>query len=957
MNAAQGSSARETAGRADETSSRPGSPGPDDRRPPGGRTALDWPRLLVWLPVVLLPMLVGALWAADPPFSFIAPNLSLALSFVFSSLSSAFVAYLVASSFLVRGTPGLLLLGCGVVAWGLASVVPFAGTGRDPNLQITIHNTCALISALCHLVGAIASLRARGAIRHTALWLPTSFLAVFGAIALVGISAFAGWLPVFFVEGSGGTPVRQLVLASSIGMFGLTAGLLWALNRRGASPFLFWYSPALALVAVGLLAVMMQSTYGGILNWTGRATQYLSGVYMVMAALAAARESRASGISLEAALHASEQRFQAIFEQSPLGIALADANGRIVESNPAMQELVGYTREELNNLSFAALTHPDDLKAEWELIKQSLEGSRTQYELEKRYIRKDGEVRWVRLANRILHSGPGEPQTAIAVVQDISDRKRLELALRKSEEQARLALQAGKMAAWDQSLPDGSTTWNDEHFRMLGYLPGEVQPGYDAWAARVHPEDFPEAAARFERSLTAGGEFTSEFRVVWPDGSIHWVEARGRTESTSEGKPTRAYGVMMDVTERKQAEAALRESERRYRAIGESINYGVWVCAPDGRNIYASPSFLDLVGMTQQQCSDFGWGNVLHPDDAERTLAAWKECVQTGGTWDIEHRYHGVDGQWHTILARGVPVRDEQGQITCWAGINLDITRLKKTQEDLQEARVRLEAHAGELERTVASRTARLRETVAELEHFSYAIAHDLRAPLRAMQGFAALLEEHPGCNADDCTKDYLSRIRIAANRMDRLITDTLNYSKAVRHEMALAPVDLNCLIRELTRTYPNLQPDKVDIRIDAVLPVVSGNEAALSQCFSNLLGNAVKFAKPGTRPNVRIQPESRQDREVRIWIEDDGIGIPEDALERIFGLFERVDASHEGTGMGLAIVKKVVERMCGKVGVESELGKGSRFWVDLPLATNGSRTGDSHMTPKSSEVSRVEGV
>jgi PAS domain S-box-containing protein len=141
-----------------------------------------------------------------------------------------------------------------------------------------------------------------------------------------------------------------------------------------------------------------------------------------------------------------------------------------------------------------------------------------------------------------------------------------------------------------------------------------------------------------------------------------------------------------DVTAQKRAQEALRESERLYRAIGESIDYGVWVCAPDGRNTYASQSFLKMVGMTQEQCSDFGWGDVLHPDDAARTIAAWKEYVQTGGIWDIEHRFRGTDGQWHAVLARGVPVKNDQGELLCWAGINLDISRLKQAERELSAA-------------------------------------------------------------------------------------------------------------------------------------------------------------------------------------------------------------------------------------------------------------------------------
>ena len=145
-----------------------------------------------------------------------------------------------------------------------------------------------------------------------------------------------------------------------------------------------------------------------------------------------------------------------------------------------------------------------------------------------------------------------------------------------------------------------------------------------------------------------------------------------------------------DITARKRAEEALKESERVYRAIGESIDFGIWICDPDGRNIYASDSFLKLVGMSQEQCSNFGWGAVLHPDDAERTIATWKECVRTGCTWDIEHRFRGVDGHWYPALARGVPVRDEQGKVKCWAGINLDISRIKLVEGSLRESEERL---------------------------------------------------------------------------------------------------------------------------------------------------------------------------------------------------------------------------------------------------------------------------
>ena len=161
------------------------------------------------------------------------------------------------------------------------------------------------------------------------------------------------------------------------------------------------------------------------------------------------------------------------------------------------------------------------------------------------------------------------------------------------------------------------------------------------------------------------------------DGAYRWFKARGVAIREGDGGVVHWFGTCTDIDDQKRAEEALRASERIYRAIGESIPFGVWICDPDGHNTYVSESFLRLVGLTQEQCSQFGWGDVLHPGDAARTIEAWKECVRVEGKWDIEHRVRGTDGQYHPILARGIPVRDEEGRIVCWAGINLDISRLK----------------------------------------------------------------------------------------------------------------------------------------------------------------------------------------------------------------------------------------------------------------------------------------
>lgn len=244
-----------------------------------------------------------------------------------------------------------------------------------------------------------------------------------------------------------------------------------------------------------------------------------------------------------------------------------------------------------------------------------------------------------------------------------------------------------------------------------------------------------------------------------------------------------------------------------------------------------------------------------------------------------------------------------------------DVTERKQAEERLEEV--------------VAQRTAKLQEIIGDLEAFSYSISHDMRAPLRSMQGFAYVLQQECADKIGPACQDYLRRINQAAERMDRLIQDVLIFSRVTRVELKLQPVSVEKLLNGILESYPNLQPPHLDVISDGPLPEVLANEAALTQCLSNLLGNAIKFVTPGQQPRVCIHAE-HNDGKVRLWVSDNGIGISPADQEKIFGIFQRVSKSYEGTGIGLAIVKKAVERMGGSVGVESELKKGSHFWIDL---------------------------
>ena len=262
--------------------------------------------------------------------------------------------------------------------------------------------------------------------------------------------------------------------------------------------------------------------------------------------------------------------------------------------------------------------------------------------------------------------------------------------------------------------------------------------------------------------------------------------------------------------------------------------------------------------------------------------------------------------------------------------------RHRRHQYQIRDALLELTRARQDLEQRVRERTQKLQETVTELEAFSYSVSHDLRAPLRSMEGYAnALMTDH-GYQLDAEGKFFVSKISAAAARLDLLVQDVLAYSRVAKGEIHLQDVNLGKLIHEAVETYPQLRQNG-SIVIQEPLPGVRAHPAYLTQCVSNLLGNALKFVRPDVPAKVTIRADQDPDPEfVKLWFEDNGIGIGPEHFTEIFQIFGRVNSSkhYEGTGIGLAIVRKAVERMGGSVGVTSALGKGSRFWLSLKKAS-----------------------
>ena len=373
----------------------------------------------------------------------------------------------------------------------------------------------------------------------------------------------------------------------------------------------------------------------------------------------------------------------------------------------------------------------------------------------------------------------------------------------------------------------------------------------------------------------------------------------------------------------------MRASEIRYRRLFEAARDGILILDPGTRKITdANPFMSELLGYPHVELLGKELWEIGLLKDEEDSRAAFRELQEKQFI-----RYEDLPLQTKAGRRREVEfvsnIYKEDGRDVIQCNIR-DITERKRVEHALRRAKDQLADQAAQLEGLVVERTAKLQETVAELQAFSYSISHDMRAPLRSMQGFAQILVDDYGSKLDEPGVNHLQRIVRSARRLDLLIQDVLSYSKVLHAEGLMQPVDLDGLMRDIIAIYPD--GHKAEFHIQGKLPTVQGNEAFLAQCFSNLLGNASKFVEPGTIPRIEIGAEDREQPLVRVWIKDNGIGIAPENHRRVFRMFERINlaAEYEGTGIGLTIVRKAAERMGAQVGFESELGKGSRFWIQL---------------------------
>ena len=604
---------------------------------------------------------------------------------------------------------------------------------------------------------------------------------------------------------------------------------------------------------------------------------------------------------------------RAVLDQLPVGIVFAEApSGRIVFGNKQIETICGHSvihSSDKEGHTAWTCFHADGRQVEsWEYpLVQTLETG-ANAELEVHYLRGDGVTSWVRITSAPIRDGKGTMIGAIVALIDIDAQRRNTDELRQARERLEAAINVAEMGIWTWHaggpiIPDGNLA------ALFGLAREQVAGGMpvDLYYSRIHPDDLARVQSARRKALVTGGPYTPEYRVVGLDGDVRWVAARGRAKVDASGNPQSLNGAVLDITDRKRAEEALRESEERFRMLAAAVPQLIWTATPEGDVDYFSDQWAEFTGVKATDFHGWRWEKLMHPDDLPETLAAWSRCMRTGEPYEVNQRLRHHSGEWRWLLTRARPLRNTDGQIHKWVGTCTDIHE----QQTIESA---------------------LRQANADLESFSFAAAHDLQEPLRMVTSYTQLLARRFEGKLDEDSRELVDTIVTGAKRISLLIQDLLAYTSVSRSmEQEKESVDLNrALQRALEHLGESIEGTGAEIA-SSPLPCVEGYETHFVQLFQNLLSNSIKY-RSDARPQVVIDAERRGPYWM-ISVQDNGVGIDPEYHKQIFGVFKRLHSQQiPGTGIGLAICQRVVERNGGQIWVQSAgAGHGSTFYFTAP--------------------------
>ena len=654
-----------------------------------------------------------------------------------------------------------------------------------------------------------------------------------------------------------------------------------------------------------------------------------------LADAAARRERR----GLEDRLREAEIRAETLFATMEQGVVYRDTSGRVLAANPAAMRIFGLTMDQMQGRA--------PLDPGWRLVRE--DGSPLPIEehpaitsLRTRQPTRgvvmgvetggDVERRWM-LIDAVPEFRPGEeaPYRVFSTFTDITARKKAEAAISASEARFREMADVLPQILWVTGA-DGVVQYANRRWLEYSGLSETANRG-TGWLVAVHPDDRERQRAAWDGALCTGSSCEATARLRRADGAFRWFKTSGVPVRDAAGKIVRWVCVATDIDDQKRLEEEvrrineglavrvaetderLRQSEERMTLAFRASEDGIWDWKIGG-DVWYSDRWGEMLGYAPGELRpDMAtWQDALHPDDRGWVNDAVAAVLRGEQAYDLEFRIRHKDGHYLSVQSRGFPVRTEPGgPVVRMVGVHHDVTDQKRAE-------------------------AALRAAVDDLESFNYSVSHDLRAPLRHIGGFTAIIEEEYGGQLPDEVRRYVAKVHAGSERMAGMIDALLKLSRVGRAAPERRSTDVAAMARTVWAELSSAPGSGQAELVVRELPEVDADPELLRQVLENLLGNALKFTRPVAGPRVEVGV-GRSDDEAVIFVRDNGVGFDSKGADRLFSVFRRLhaDDEFEGAGIGLSIVKRIIEKHGGRVWAESAPGRGATFFFALPARAEAS--------------------
>lgn len=531
---------------------------------------------------------------------------------------------------------------------------------------------------------------------------------------------------------------------------------------------------------------------------------------------------------------------------------------------------------------------------------------------------KDGTFYWLDSTIVPFFDEQGKIRQYVAIRADVTERKRHEAAV------AQLAaiVTSSDDAIIGTDLQGVVTSWNAGAEKEFGYTAHEMigQP-----ITRLIPPNRQQEEVDILNRIGLG-KSVRHFDTVrlHKDGRAIDVSVTVSPIKDVAGKIVGASKLVRDITEQKRSEAAVRDSEERFRTMANSMSQLAWIARPDGFIFWYNHRWYEYTGKTPEEMEGWGWQSVYDPVALPQVMVIWKAAIAAGTSFEMEFPLRGADGSFRSFLTRGEPLKNGDGHVVQWFGTNTDVTALKQAEENVRQLNA-------DLERKVIDRTAQLDATNKELEAFSYSVAHDLRAPLRSIDGFSQLVLEDFGPKLPEQGQRYLQKVRTSAQTMGALIEDLLALARINRQELNKQTINTDQLVRKTLAELGSPWRDRVVEVSISNLPASFCDPTLMKQVWINLLSNALKYSRKREKSEIEIGCSKINGADT-FFVRDNGTGFDMRYVEKLFGAFQRLHSADdfEGTGIGLAIVQRIILRHGGRVWADAAVDHGATFSFTL---------------------------